>query len=146
MPFAFVKHPPAFGLISPHARPTLLNMQKPILTAMLLLALSAPGFAANYPVAGKWGQSTGSEKGAIDCSKLRVIDFKGDQRTDSKGGVPAYRNKSISAAGNNYRVVDEFGTGQIGNARVNYTLQKVDADHIELNMQPGGTLKLQRCK
>jgi len=121
-------------------------MQKSILTAMLLLALSAPGFAATYPVDGKWGQSTGSEKGTIDCSKLRVIEFKGEQRTDSKGGVPAYRNKSISGAGNSYRVVDEFGTGQIGNARVNYTLQKIDADHIELNMQPGGTLKLQRCK
>ena len=85
-------------------------MQKSILTAMLLLAFAAPGFAANYPVAGKWGQSTSSEKGAIDCSKLRVIDFKGDQRTDSKGGVPAYRNKSISAAGNGYDATSSGGS------------------------------------
>ena len=123
-------------------------MRKTILSAMLLAALAAPALAADaYPVSGKWGQSTSSEKGAIDCSKLRVIEFNGDQRTDSKGGVPAYRNKSVSPEGpSRYRVVDEFTTGQISNAHVNYTLRQVDADHIELNMQPGGMLKLQRCK
>jgi hypothetical protein len=122
-------------------------MQKVILSAMLLVALTAPAFAAGYPVSGKWGQSTSAEKGPIDCSKLRVIEFKGDARTDSKGGVPAYRIKSISAEGSsNYRVVDEFTTGQISNARLNYTLSQIDADHIAMNMQPGGMLKLQRCK
>jgi hypothetical protein len=118
-----------------------------ILTVMLLLALVAPGFAAGYPVAGKWGQSSSSTKGTVDCSKLRVIEFKGDQRTDSKGGVPAYRNKSVSADGaTNFRVVDVFSTGQINNANLSYTLRLVDSDHIEMNMNPGGLLKLQRCK
>jgi hypothetical protein len=118
-----------------------------ILTAMLLIALSAPGFAASYPVGGKWGQSASSAKGAIDCSKLRVIAFNGDQRTDSKGGVPAYRNKSVSAEGpSSFRVMDVFSTGQINNGSVSYTLRLVDADHIEMNMRPGGVLKLQRCK
>jgi hypothetical protein len=118
-----------------------------ILTAMLVLALCAPGFAASYPVGGKWGQSSSSAKGAIDCSKLRVIAFNGDQRTDSKGGVPAYRNKSVSADGPaNFHVVDSFSTGQINNGSLNYTLRLVDADHIEMNMRPGGLLKLQRCK
>lgn len=122
-------------------------MQQMILTAMLLLALSAPTFAASYPVSGKWGQSASSEKGAIDCSKLRVIAFNGDTRTDSKGGVPAFRNKSITPeAPGRYRVVDEFTTGQIRNGHINYTLRQVDADHIEMNMQQGGMLKLQRCK
>jgi hypothetical protein len=122
-------------------------MQKLILPAMLLVALAAPAFATGYPVSGKWGQSASTEKGPIDCSKLRVIDFKGDQRTDSKGGVPAYRLKSISPEGqSSFRVVDEFTTGQISNARVNYTLSKADPDHIEMNMTPGGLLKLQRCK
>src|SRR4029077_16190294 len=103
--------------------------------------------AAGYPVAGRWGQSASTEKGAIDCSQLRVIEFKGDQRTDSKGGVPAYRLRTISEQdAKTFRVVDEFSTGQIRNAHVDYTLQKVDTDHIELNMQPGGKLKLQRCK
>jgi hypothetical protein len=121
-------------------------MQKLILPAMLLVALSAPTFAASYPVSGKWGQSAGSETGAIDCSKSRVIEFRGDQRTDSKGGVPAYRLKSISPEGSGFRVVDEFTTGQISNARVSYTLSQPNADHVELNMSQGGLLKLQRCK
>jgi hypothetical protein len=122
-------------------------MRKMILPAVVLLALAVPAQAATYPVSGKWGQSTKSEKGVIDCSKLRVIDFKGDQRTDSKGGVPAYRNRSVTPLGaSSYRVVDEFTTGQISNAHLNYTLSQVDADHIEMNMQPGGLLKLQRCK
>ena len=121
--------------------------QTVILTAMLVVALSAPIFAAGYPVTGRWGQSASTEKGAIICGPLRVIEFKGDQRTDSKGGVPAYRLRTIiEESATRFRVTDEFSTGQIRNAHVDYTLQKVDADHIELNMQPGGVLKLQRCK
>ena len=66
-------------------------------------------------MSGKWGESTGSEKGPIDCTgSRRVIEFSGDQRTDSNGGVPAYRNKSVSSDGpSSYRIVDEFSTGQI---------------------------------
>jgi hypothetical protein len=121
-------------------------MRNTLLSGLLLAALAAPAFAAGYPVSGKWGQTTTSEKGPVDCGKLRVIVFNGDTRTDSGGGVPAYRNRSVSADGTSYRIVDEFTTGQIGNAHVNYTLRQVDADHIELNMTPGGLLKLQRCK
>jgi hypothetical protein len=122
-------------------------MHKTILPAIALAALAAPALAAaGYPVSGKWGQSASSQTGPIDCSALRVIEFKGDQRTDSKGGVPAYRIKSVTAEGSNYRIVDEFTTGQIANGHVSYTLSQVDADHIVLNMQPGGMVKLQRCK
>jgi hypothetical protein len=122
-------------------------MQKLILPAMLLIAVSPQTFAASYPVSGKWGESASANKGTIDCATLRVIEFNGAQRTDSKGGVPAYRIKSISANGpSRFRVVDEFTTGQINNARLNYTLTQIDADHIEMNMTPGGILKMQRCK
>jgi hypothetical protein len=123
-------------------------MHKTILSALFLTALAAPALAAAaYPVSGKWGQSASAEPGPVDCGKLRVIEFKGDQRTDSKGGVPAYRIRSVTAdPPMSYRIVDEFTTGQIGNGHVSYTLSKLDADHIVLNMQPGGTLKLQRCK
>ena len=100
-----------------------------------------------YPVSGHWGQSSSSANGAIDCAGKRVIAFNGNQRTDSKGGVPAYRNKSVTAESpSSYRVVDEFTTGQISNGSVSYTLRQVDADHIEMQQQQGGTLKLQRCK
>jgi len=142
----FVKHSPPRRLILRLPGRILTSMQKAILSALLLVALAAPTFAAGYPVSGKWGESTGTQKGAIDCGELRVIHFKGDQRTDSKGGVAAYRIKSISAEGpSSYRIVDEFTTGQISNARLNYTVSQVDADHIEINLQPGGLLKLQRC-
>jgi hypothetical protein len=122
-------------------------MRKTILSAMLISALAAPALADSYPVSGEWGQSTSSAQGAIDCSNRRVIGFNDGQRTDSRGGVPAYRNKSVTPAGpSSYRIVDVFTNGQINNAQAVYTLRLVDNDHIELQMQPGGTLKLQRCE
>ncbi len=122
---------------------------KPLIAVAVFacIAVAAPAFADDYPVSGRWGQSASTQKGTIECHGRRIIDFKGNQRTDSKGGVPAFRNKSVNADGpGRYRIVDEFATGQIGNARVNYTLRQIDADHIEINMQPGGMLKLQKCK
>ena len=104
---------------------------------MLMTALAAPALADSYPVSGAWGQSASSEKGAIDCAGKRVITFNGNQRTDSNGGVPAYRNKSVTPAGpSSYRIVDLFSNGQINNAQVVFTLRQVDADHIEMTMQP----------
>jgi hypothetical protein len=121
-------------------------MRKIILTAMLTAALTAPALAGNYPVSGRWGESASSKKGAIDCTGLRVITFNGDQRTDTAGGVRAYRNRSVTDDGpSQYRIVDEFTTGQISDAHVTYTLRVVDSDHIVLQ-SPQGTLKLQRCK
>jgi hypothetical protein len=117
-----------------------------ILAVFVAVSLTAPAVADNYPATGRWGQSESAQKGAIDCKGKRVIAFNGDHRTDSKGGVPAYRNFSVTAEGpSSFRIVDQFNTGQI-NARATYVLRKVDADHIELNLQPGGLLKLQRCK
>jgi len=121
-------------------------MRTVLILALLTAAVALPARAENYPVSGKWGQSASSEKGAIDCAGKRVIDFNGNQRTDSKGGVPTYRNKSVTTDGAGYKVVDEFSTGQIGNARTTYTLRQVDADRLEMNQQGGSTLKLQRCK
>ena len=121
-------------------------MRNMILFALLLTALAAPALAGDYPVDGKWGQSSSTEKGPIDCGKLRVIEFKGDTRTDSSGGVPAYRNKSISADGKSFRVVDEFTTGQIRNGSTSYKMSQSDADHLEIDQQKGGTIKLRRCK
>ena len=121
-------------------------MRKTILSAILLGALVLPALADNYPVSGPWGQSTSSEKGAIDCAGKRVIAFNGNQRTDSKGGVPAYRNKSVTPEGtSSYRVVDVFSNGQVNNAQTSYTLRLVDPDHIEMSGQ-AGSLKLQRCE
>jgi hypothetical protein len=92
-------------------------MRNTILIAAVLTLLAVPALADTYPVSGRWGQSNSSEKGPIDCNKLRVISFNGDTRTDSNGGVPAYRNKSISAAGSAFRVVDEFTPARSVTAR-----------------------------
>jgi hypothetical protein len=120
-------------------------MRAPILAALFIAA--TPALAATYPVSGRWGVNPPPAKGAVDCSKLRVIAFNGNQRTDSNGGVPAYRNRSVTRVSETlYRVVDEFTTGQISNAHVDYALRVDDADHLTLDMRPGGTLKLQRCK
>jgi hypothetical protein len=121
-------------------------MRKTIPLALLLTALAVPALAGSYPVSGQWGQSSSTDKGPIACAGKRVITFNGDQRQDSKGGVPAYRNKSVTPAGStSYRVVDQFTTGQIGNGSVSYTLNKVDDDHIVMQLQQGGTIKLPRC-
>jgi hypothetical protein len=117
------------------------------ITALTLLALAAPAAAGTYPVAGKWGQSASTAKDPIDCGKLRVIAFNGSQRTDSQGGVPAYRNRTVESTGDGqYRVVDEFTTGQIGNAKMNYTMRVVDAETIEMHLEKGGTVRLRKCK
>jgi hypothetical protein len=122
-------------------------MRRTIPLALALTLLAAPAFAQSYPVSGQWGQSTSTDKGAIDCAGKRVITFSGNQRQDSKGGVPAYRNKTVTQEGSSsYRVVDVFTNGQVNNASVNYTLRKVDGDHIEMQQQQGGTIKLQRCQ
>jgi hypothetical protein len=106
-----------------------------------------PALAAGYPVQGKWGETAGSENGAIDCARLRVIGFNGEQRTDSKGGMPAYRNVSVSPQdAATFRIVDEFTNRHVNRGRVSYTLRKIDADRIESRLQVGGTIKLQRCK
>ena len=122
-------------------------MRKAILIAMVVAGLAAPAVAATYPVSGQWGQSAGNSTGAIDCTGKRVIGFNGNQRTDTGGGVPAYRNRSVTDDGpSQYRVVDEFTNGMVSDGYTNYTLRQVDADHIEMQLQQGGTIKLQRCK
>ena len=113
--------------------------------ALALGALALPAAAANYPVSGKWGVSTSSEKGKIDCTDKRVIAFNGNQRTDSNGGVRAYRNKSVSGGPTQFRIVDVFSNGQVNNASVRYTLGLIDDDHIVMHGQTG-TLKLRRCE
>lgn len=102
--------------------------------------------AGTYPISGRWGESSDSAKGAIDCNGRRVIGFNGQQRTDSRGGVPAYRNVTVTPSGGGYKVVDEFSNGQVRGGRTSFTLRQIDHDHIEMTPQGGGTIKLQRCK
>jgi hypothetical protein len=117
------------------------------LAVVLVTALATPVLAQSYPVFGRWGQSTSSENGPVDCSdKRRVIEFIGDQRRDSNGGVPAYRNKSVQIVGqSDYRIVDEFSNAQVSAGQNEYTLRKIGDNRIVM-IQSGTTLNLQRCK
>ncbi len=114
------------------------------LALALTVTLSTAALADSYPVQGRWGVGQPSKE-PVDCSNLRVIAFNGDQRTDNRGGVPAYRNISVTPSSSGARVVDEFNTGQI-RARVTFTLRQVDPNNVEMNQQPGGLFKLRRCK
>jgi hypothetical protein len=73
-----------------------------------------------------------------------VTTFDGNQRTDSVGGVRAFRNKTVTVTGpTSYRIVDEFSNAQIRGGTVEFTLRQLDEDRIEVSI--GGCVKLQRC-
>jgi hypothetical protein len=115
------------------------------LLSCLALAFAAPAMADTYPVSGKWTYENVSGEGpAPECGK-RYMSFEGNQRRDTGGGVPSYRNFSVEQNGSSYNVVDEFSTGQI-TARSAYTLRQSDADHLELKLSAGPTIKLRRCQ
>ena len=70
-------------------------MTRLLTLVVVLAALSAPAFADSYPVNGRFGVVTSFTDKPPDCTGKRVVAFNGNQRTDSKGGVPAYRNRSV---------------------------------------------------
>jgi hypothetical protein len=119
------------------------------LLAMVIIfcggALIERAAAAAYPVSGKWAYESSAAR-EDDCRKGPFMEFRGDRRFDTGGNVPDYRNKSISVAGQSrYRMVDEFFTGQI-RGQASYELHRIDPDHLELRLNPRGTLiKLRRC-
>jgi hypothetical protein len=115
-----------------------------LLTALGLL--SAPAFAASYPISGKWTYDNPSaEKAAARCG-ARYMEFRGAQRFDTEGGVSEYRNVAVSGSPPSWRVVDEFFNVQI-RGRVTYTLRLIDADHIELRVgEAGKRIMLRRCR
>ena len=118
-----------------------------ILPVIALIALSSPALADSYPVDGRFGVVSSFTDKPVDCAGKRVVAFNGDQRTDSKGGVPAYRNKSVQASGaSSWKVIDIFTTGQISNAQAVYTLRAVKDGQLEMTMTPGGMIRLQKCK
>jgi hypothetical protein len=116
--------------------------------ALLAVAPIAAGAAAegSYPVSGRWTAENASEKGPAKECRGRIMEFRGAQRLDSGGGVPQYRNVSVTRASSSlYAVVDEFFTVQI-RGRVAYTLSIRDPDHIEIKLDRGGTIALRRCE
>jgi hypothetical protein len=121
------------------------GMKKISLILLTATCLATPAFAITYPVSGRWGLSSETEPGPIDCEGKRVIRFDPYRRFDSGGGVPDYRVIDlVNEADTTFLITEEFHTGQI-NAQIRYTLRLIDSDRIELAMSRGGTLKLKRC-
>jgi hypothetical protein len=119
----------------------------PLIAAAFSMLLVTGAQADDYPISGRWGVTASTQKGPIHCGPLRVITFNGNQRSDSGGGVPTYRNKSVRKVGSSeFRIVDIFSTGQINSAQAFLTLKLIEPDRAELNLQPGGLLKLRKCK
>jgi hypothetical protein len=120
-------------------------MKKFIAVFLAAFFLATPAYALSYPVSGRYGLSTETKPGPIDCTGKRVIRFDDVQRFDSGGGVPAYRMIDLMQSGSSdFQITEAFNTAQI-KARITYRLRLIDSDRIELAMSPGGILKLKRC-
>jgi hypothetical protein len=124
-------------------------MMKPLLMRIALVALAGmpAGLASAqsaYPISGTWTYENPSGEGpAEDCGQ-RYMTFQSPERFDTGGGVPNFRNVSVQDnGGDEYRIVDEFATGQI-RARANYTLRILNGDHIVIRTS-GNTIRLRRC-
>jgi hypothetical protein len=118
-----------------------------VITAAIVALPVIAGFAVagSYPVSGKWTyDNAGAEGPAPECGS-RYMEFAGERRFDTGGGVPDYRNLSVTRNGAEYRLIDEFNTGQI-RARLDYTMRILDGDHIELRLPQGKTVALRRCQ
>jgi hypothetical protein len=102
--------------------------------------------AGSYPVTGRWTYDHALESGPAKNCGTRKMEFQGARRLDSVGGVPEFRNLSVTPTSpSSYQVVDEFFTVQI-RGRMEFTLRIVDPDHIEIHLtRAGKTFTLRRC-
>ncbi len=122
-------------------------MRTLILISALAAVLAGPAVADSYPVSGRFAVGTFPSDEVIACADRRVIRFFGAERTDSRGAVPGYRNNWVRQEGEGrYRVADWFSNGQVRNGQVFYDLLVLDADHLQMDLDFGGTLRLQRCR
>jgi hypothetical protein len=124
------------------------------MTKLYILAFAATALASfvgvaaadPYPVAGTWTYEHASEPGRAKTCTGRIMEFRGEQRFDTGGGVRQLRNVSVNRTSQTqFAVIDEFFNVQI-RGRVPYMLRVIDGDHIELHLEQGGAvIPLRRC-
>jgi hypothetical protein len=116
------------------------------ITAVLaVFVTAAPALAGSYPVSGNWTYNYSPEKGPAKQCGDKHMEFRGERRFDTGGGVPDYRNISVTPAGSSeYRIVDEVFNGP-QHGHMSFTLKLIDNDHIELALASGGNIRLRRC-
>jgi hypothetical protein len=119
-----------------------------LLVSMIALACAAASAAAadSYPVSGRWTYNDALGSGPAPECRKPTMEFRGAQRLDSVGGVPAFRNVRVDQSSTTtYRVVDEFFNVMI-RGRVSYTLRIRDKDHLQIDYDRGGkSVTLRRC-
>ena len=113
------------------------------LAGAMMVALPA---LAGYPLSGKWTYDDVEGKGPAKVCGKRQMEFLGEQRKDTEGGVHAYRFVKFEPIGTEtWRVTDEFFNAMI-RGRVTFTVTRTDEDHINVKMAVGGgNFKLRRC-
>jgi len=110
------------------------------------LLIAVPALAGTYPVSGRWTYDYSPAKGPAKQCGARRMEFRGERRFDTVGGVPDYRNISVTADGaSRYRVVDEVFNGMVQHGHMEFSLRLIDNDHIELKLNSGGDILLRRC-
>ena len=114
--------------------------------AVALVSLTGVAAADPYPVVGKWTYEHTSDPGRAKTCTGRIMEFRGEQRFDTGGGVRQLRNVSVNRTSQtSFAVIDEFFNVQI-RGRVPYVLRVIDADHIQLHLEQGGAvIPLRRC-
>ncbi|HLH92807.1 MAG TPA: hypothetical protein VKX28_30655 [Xanthobacteraceae bacterium] len=117
-----------------------------MLSTVAVVLCAGAAAADSYPVSGRWTYEHASDPGPAKTCTGRIMEFRGEQRFDTGGSVPQYRNKSVDqTSGERFAVVDEFFNVQI-RGRVAYVLRLIDGDHIELHLEQGGAvIPLRRC-
>ena len=124
-------------------------MKTPNLTfaiAALAVTFAAPAHADVYPVSGRWTYENASAAGPATSCGSRYMEFSGQQRIDTGGGVPGYRNARVAMVNSQlFLLTDQFNNGQM-RGREEYSLSLIDEDHIQLRIKIGGkSILLRRC-
>ena len=124
----------------------MIRLSSLLLSTVAFMFCAGAAAADPYPVSGKWTYEHASDPGRAKTCTGRIMEFRGEQRFDTGGGVPQYRNVRVNRTSpTQFAVVDEFFNVQI-RGRVPYALRLIDGDHIELHLEQGGAvIPLRRC-
>jgi hypothetical protein len=120
-----------------------------LMVGIVALAQTIAGSAAGetYPVSGRWTYQNFSGAGPSDACREPIMEFRGDYRSDTSGGVADFRNVSLTQTGtSSFELRDLFLTAPNVRGHVTYTLRLIDEDHIEIYIPMAGkTARLRRC-
>lgn len=126
-------------------------MTRPLIVLLSSIALTGgaapPAMADAYPVSGRWTYHNASQKGPAETCDRPTMEFRGNHRFDSFGGVPDFRNVRIERIdATSFALNDEFLTWPNVRGNVYYSLRLIDDDHIEIDIpRAGRAFLLRRC-